>query len=472
MRPGSFDGRLTRRAFTLSAAAALVAPGPALTEQGESARVRALLADWIDLRRQCLGASVSVVEAHGASVLAHGVRGLHDQASIDPGTVFGIASLTKVFTGLLLADAVLRREFSLDDPVRTHLPSGVSLPKYAGREMAIIDLATHTSGLPQEITDHVAAAQRTTGDPLAPLFEFVASFTFSREIGSRWSYSNVGYALLGAALEHRTGEQYGDLVRTRIARPLGMQSTSVTRVPSPGANRAAPHLDVSAAAPEWNKPWSLAAGGLQSSAQDLGLFLEAAIGLRRTPLRAAFAAMLETTRPAPFLEGDQGLGWGIDRSQGEPRVFFGGRAPGFTSAMMFVPGERRGVAALGNSSLMIESLAREILRPGSTQAQEPVARPVASDPMLDRLTGRYSLTEPHRDANLAAGEVFEIVRTEAGIAVSMPRYPQVALKRLDGNRFEIDGFPVTYEFDTSDGPAAWFQVTINGRPVRAERILR
>lgn len=79
MRPGSFDGRLTRRAFTLSAAAALVAPGPALTEQGESARVRALLADWIDLRRQCLGASVSVVEARGASVLAHGVRGLHDQ---------------------------------------------------------------------------------------------------------------------------------------------------------------------------------------------------------------------------------------------------------------------------------------------------------------------------------------------------------------------------------------------------------
>lgn len=461
---------VTRRAFGLSLAAGFAAPAMAKLAIAETSRAQALLTDWVDVRRQCLGASLSVVDADGRAAWAHGVRGLGDSRLIDPDTVFGIASLTKVFTGLLLADAILRGELSLDDPVRAHLPPGVSLPAFDGREIAIIDLATHTSGLPQEIANYQEAAAKQTADPMAPLYAFLANCSLTRPIGERWSYSNIGYALIGAALEHRTGEPFGELVRRRITVPLGMRSTSVALAAPRIANRASPHNDVANAAPEWNKPWSLAAGGLQSSARDLGLFLEAAMGLRRTPLRAPFAAMLMTTRPAPFLGGDQALGWGIDRSSGDPRVFFGGRAPGFTSAMMYDPHAHRGVAALGNSSLMIESLAREILREGSTRPEPGSAAIAPPDPALDRLTGRYSLTEPHRDANLAVGEVFEIVRSGAGIAVQMPRYPRVELKAVDANLFEIDGFPVKYQFDPGPGAAAGFAVTINGQAVRAERI--
>ena len=85
-----------------------------------------------------------------------------------------------------------------------------------------------------------------------------------------------------------------------------------------------------------------------------------------SPLQDAFAAILRTTHPAPFLEGDQAIGWAIDRNHGDPRVFLGGRAPGFTSSMMFVPKARHGAVVLSNSALMVESLGREILRPGST----------------------------------------------------------------------------------------------------------
>lgn len=461
--------RLTRRVFTLSLAAGLASPAVAKIANAESTRVQGLLTDWVDVRRQCLGASLSVVDQGGLASLAHGVRGLRDPRFVDARTVFGIASLTKVFTGLLLADAVLRGELSLDDPVRAHLPSAVSLPTFEGREIAIVDIATHTSGLPQEIANYVEAASTPSTEPMAPLYDFVANYSLKHPIGERWSYSNIGYALLGAVLEHRTGEPFGELVRRRVTVPLGMSSTAVALTAPRSGNRASPHVDIASAAPEWNKPWSLAAGGLQSSAKDLGLFLEAAMGVRRTSLRASFAAMLMTTRPAPFLGGDQALGWGIDRSSGDPRVFFGGRAPGFTSAMMYDPRARRGVAALGNSSLMIESLAREILRAGSTQP-EPASAIVTPDPALDRLTGRYSLVEPHRDAHLAAGEVFEIVRTEAGIAVQMPRYPRVPLKAVDANRFEIEGFPVTYQFDAGPGPSPGFAVTINSQAVRAERV--
>ena len=84
---------------------------------------------------------------------------------------------------------------------------------------------------------------------------------------------------------------------------------------------------------------------------------------------------------------------------------------------------------LGNSALMVESLGREILRPGSTAPSPASQTTFAPDPALDRLVGRYALEEPHRDANFAAGEIVDITRTADGLAVSMPRYPTTNLMR-------------------------------------------
>jgi hypothetical protein len=179
--------------------------------------------------------------------------------------------------------------------------------------------------------------------------------------------------------------------------------------------------------------------------------------------------MLQTTHPAPFLEGDQAIGWAIDRNHGDARVFFGGRAPGFTSSMMFDPKARRGAVVLGNSALMVESLGREILRPGSTGASPASQTTFAPDPALDRLVGRYALDEPHRDANFAAGEIVDIDRTATGLAVFMPRYPQVNLMRLGDGVFGIEGFSVRYEFAPGPGLAASLSLTINGKTVVATR---
>jgi CubicO group peptidase (beta-lactamase class C family) len=63
--------------------------------------------------------------------------------------VFEIASVTKVFTGILLAQAVLSGEVKLDDPISMYLPEGVTAPEYEGKSITLLDLATHTSGLPR-----------------------------------------------------------------------------------------------------------------------------------------------------------------------------------------------------------------------------------------------------------------------------------------------------------------------------------
>jgi CubicO group peptidase (beta-lactamase class C family) len=461
----------TRRALMLAAVGSAASlPAVVMASDAERGRVHDLLADWVDRQHQCLGVAAAFVSDEGSILEAHGVLGLTDARSVDADTVFGIASLTKVFTGLLLSDAVLRGEMKLDDPVRVHLPKDVKLPANTGREITLRDLALHSSGLPQEIPNYVAAAQNVGRDPNKPLFEFLASFELAKPIGESWSYSNLNYALIGIALAHRMGHTYEELILNRVARPLALHSTRVLPTAEMAARRAHPQLDTQTPAPEWNKPWSLGAGSLQSTTRDLATFVSHAMGVRRSSLRAAFASMLTTTRPAPFLEGEQAIGWGIDRAHGDPRIFFGGRAPGFTSAMMFDPAARRGAVVLGNSALMVESVGREILRPGSTQAESLVSsNAIAPDPALDRLVGRYALAEAHVDAHFAAGEIVEISRNETGIAVFMPRYPKVALKALDDGAFGIEGFPVRYQFAQGDGPAPSLELTINGKSVVATR---
>lgn len=462
---------LTRRAFVLAAASSAISlPAVGTVPGAERRRVQDLLTDWVDHQQQCLGVAAASVSRDDSILDAHGVLGLNDARSVDADTVFGIASLTKVFTGLLLSDAVLRGEMRLEDPARIHLPMDVRLPTSAGREITLRDLALHASGLPQEIPNYVAAARNIGRDSNQPLFDFLNSAELSKPIGASWSYSNINYALIGIALSHRTGRTYEDLILHRVARPLGLHSTRVIPTKAMAARRASPHLDSKAPAPEWNKPWSLGAGSLQSCSRDLSSFVAHAMGLRRSPLRAAFDAMLTTTRPAPFLEGDQAIGWGIDRAHGDPRIFFGGRAPGFTSAMMFDPAALRGSVVLGNSALMVESLGREILRPGSTRAEHTAPSVAfAPDPALDRLVGRYGLVEAHVDAHFSAGEVVEISRKEGGIAVSMPRYPTVALQALNDGAFGIEGFPVRFEFPKGEGPAPGLDLTINGKSVAARR---
>ncbi len=95
-----------------------------------------------------VGIVLGVMEADGSSrVVSYGDTGV-DNLSLDDRALFEIGSITKAFTGVLLADMVARSEVSLSDPVSGFLPDGVTVPR-AGREITLLDLATHHSGLPR-----------------------------------------------------------------------------------------------------------------------------------------------------------------------------------------------------------------------------------------------------------------------------------------------------------------------------------
>src|SRR5215471_14205992 len=194
------------------------------------AAIRAILADRIDNLRQGVGIAVGIVDANGRRFVNHGVFSVDNPRPVAGDTVFEIGSITKVFTSTILADMVQRGEVSLDDPVARFLPPDVKVPERGGKKITLLDLATHSSGLPRMPTNF---APRNLDNPYADygvdrLYAFLSGYALPRDIGEKFEYSNLAVGLLGTALARRAGMDYETLVRTRITGPLKMDSTSIT----------------------------------------------------------------------------------------------------------------------------------------------------------------------------------------------------------------------------------------------------
>src|SRR5580765_834004 len=190
-------------------------------------RIAAVLADQIDVRRKSVGMAAGVVSPAGRHVVVHGSTG--SDAPLDGDTAFELASIGKVFTGLLFADAVRRGEVRLDDPVDTLLPGGMKAPTWKGRRLTLLHLATHTAGLPVHPPDVPTLADPRLADySVDNLLQSLCAFTPTRPPGT-WEYSNWDISVLGQLLALRAGVEFETLVEHRITRPLGMANTAIER---------------------------------------------------------------------------------------------------------------------------------------------------------------------------------------------------------------------------------------------------
>jgi CubicO group peptidase (beta-lactamase class C family) len=94
--------------------------------------------------RHCRGCH----RTNGRRVVAYGNLANGDPRTLDGDTIFEIGSISKVFTSLLLAEMVNRKEVALDDPAAKYLPEHVKMPSESGKSITLLDLSTHSSGLP------------------------------------------------------------------------------------------------------------------------------------------------------------------------------------------------------------------------------------------------------------------------------------------------------------------------------------
>ena len=278
--------------------------------------------------------------------------------AITPDTRFEIGSITKIFTGLVLADMAVRGQTELDATLGTL----IGLPARAGGLITLRSLATHTSGLPRLAPSARMKVRALTAHPYRDidLAHVIAALTRNppAEPGT-FRYSNLGYQLLGAALAAAAGMSWPDLVWQRICRPLGMTATGV----KPDRSTARGHDRAGLPVPYWD--WALpAAGGLLSSPADLEKFLRAQLD----PAGTEFGDAIRLSR-MPHTEGlavrPVGLGWMLDRVADTDLAWHNGGTGGFGAILALADRPRRpaGVAILLSSPHMgaLDAVAREML---------------------------------------------------------------------------------------------------------------
>jgi CubicO group peptidase (beta-lactamase class C family) len=286
-------------------------------------------------------------------------------------TIYEIASLTKSFTGILLAYAVLERKLSLDDDIRKYLPGHYPNLTYKGQPIRIIHLANHTAGLHKflpALDFHLSPAALSTRYKDYSKADFLTDLktlkidTFP---GTRFGYSNIGTQLIGVILENVYRKSYGALVEQYITGPCHMTSTRLQLNKEDSTHLAKGYDKNGQLMPElsfWrNVP---AAGYLKSTTADLLKYIQFNMDDDNPAIALAHKATFMHTDED---DEDIGLCWfSKEMSKGGRKVDHAGGSFGFTSYCLMYPSLKLGVVCLANDAdpgteRQLRKMAAEIL---------------------------------------------------------------------------------------------------------------
>ena len=450
--------------LALFAGGAAAQSGPASPSDAE---IRSILVQRIDTFHQGVGIEVGVIDPAGRRIVAYGSLNQGDPRPLNGDTVFEIGSVTKVFTSLLLADMVQRGEVALDDPVSKYLPAGVKAPERSGRAITLIDLSTHTSGLPRLPTNlHPRDPANPYADYTAKdLYDFLSSYQLPRDPGAQFEYSNLGGGLLGHLLALRAGMDYEALVRARITGPLGMASSGITLTPDERQRLAVGHNAELKPVPNWDLNVLAGAGGLRSSANDMLNFVSAFLGYTKTPLAPAMASMLSVRRPAGPT-GQIALAWIIARSSSDEIVWHNGGTAGYRSFIGFDPKARVGVVVLSNTFTDggVDDIGMHLLNPQAPLAAAPKEHHEISldAKTLDGYVGQYQL---------APNFVLTITREGDGLFAQATGQPKFQIFPEGPRDFflKVVDAQITFEAD-ANGRATSLTLHQNGASTPGKRV--
>jgi CubicO group peptidase (beta-lactamase class C family) len=303
-------------------------------------------------RQRVPGASIALVRNGRVELVkAYGFASLDPRVPADTTTRFSIGSVTKQFVAalalLLQEDGVL----SLNDTVAKWYPSITR-----ANEITLVDLLNHVSGYhdyyPLDFVDR-PMAQPTTAEQIIAKFA-TAPLDFTP--GTRWSYSNTGYTIVGSVIERVTGKSLGALLDERIFQPLGMRQTLFE--PTRQERLAKGYVSWALGDPELALPegrgWIGAAGGIWSTAADLARWNLAL--MRPGFLSPASRAVLFGERILrDGIPTGYAAGLGVNRSRGRTIYAHGGATSGFAASSQFVPEDTAAIVVLVNSDQNILS---------------------------------------------------------------------------------------------------------------------
>ncbi|HEX7314709.1 MAG TPA: serine hydrolase [Pyrinomonadaceae bacterium] len=263
--------------------------------------------------------------------------------------VFNVGSITKQFTAVAVLQLAEQGKLSLADEITKYLPDYPT----GGQRITVENLLTHTAGIPGSAPEAMMALQGRK-DLVRPS-ELIATFK-NRPLdfapGTRHSYSNNGYMLLGAIIEKVSGVPYPEYLERNIFKPAGMTLTRFGDDQLIIRNRASSYIYSRAESRFLNArndklETAYSAGAVQSTVDDLFRWNQALLahGLIKKE-------SLEKARTGYKLPGGKethyGYGWFVGNMQGSPLVEHGGNMGGFMSHAIFLPREDVFVVVLYN----------------------------------------------------------------------------------------------------------------------------
>jgi len=389
--------------------------------------IASVLRERVEVGRTNQSIVVAIVDEKGTRFVSYGKTSESAGAkTVDENTVFEIGSITKTFTGTLLAIAVRRGEISLDDPISKYLPKTVKNPSFAGKEITLLDLATQSSGLPSLPTNFAPA---DWNNPYADYtfrqtYDFLSGYQLLREPGAKYEYSNFGMGLLGHVLSLRAGLSYEQLVKTRILVPLGMNETTITLSPVLKARMAQGYDEKGETISNWDFLTFEGAGALRSTAKDMAKFVRANIGLWKNDLTLPINDAHKSQRDA---NGRMkiGLAWHILPASSGDIVWHNGGTGGFRSFAGVNEAQKKGIVVLSNTAESVDDIGFHFL-----DEKIPLVKVkpfvAVSEKVLDEYIGIYEL---------APNVVFTITRRADKLLAQLTNQPQVRVFASAENEF-------------------------------------
>jgi CubicO group peptidase (beta-lactamase class C family) len=164
---------------------------------------------------------------------SYGLADIEKRIPATKDSEYRIGSITKQFTAVMLLQVVDQARVHLSDPVEKYYPEihKVKNPYPNAAPITLVELATHTSGLDREPGDTETYLTGQGKDWEKTLLAALDHTSYTFEPGTHYSYSNIGYAILGAALSRAAGQPYIQYVKEHILEPLGMERTAFEQTP-------------------------------------------------------------------------------------------------------------------------------------------------------------------------------------------------------------------------------------------------
>lgn len=376
--------------------------------------------------------------------------------------VFEIGSISKVFTGLLLSEAVQEKKLRLDSTLKELLGKKFKFADPKVGEITLLQLSTHTSGLPR-LPGNMGPDPDHAADPYGDydrkkMESFLSSVKLAGDPPYPASYSNYGVGLLGELLAQTYGKSWDTLVKEKITGPLKMKDTMVV----PGADqkkRLAPPYQGKEAGHSWTFQAFAGAGALRSTAADLVIFGQAMAQPDKTPLASAIKGMLETRAPYDDMSAEIGLGIIIGKLDGEREYIHSGGTGGYRSVLQVIPAKKSvRVVLINNDAIPAEAVLMSTREEGKPKEATEMNLAAAE---LDTFTGVYELGPTAR---------FTVLRHGEQLVVRLTGQPFLPVTAIGKERFRYKDVAAELQFTRESDAVKSVTLFQNGREMLAKRI--